>query len=270
MSPGPHPASILSRRLRALVPPAVGLAAVLVPLEVISRVGVLDPHSFPPISEDVSALLLQLPDVTFWGAVAATLEGWALGLGVATALAVPLGIVLGSFPPAYRAFRAVIEFLRPIPSVALIPLAILLYGLGVTSEVFLVAFASFWPLLIQTLYGVRDVDSVALETSRAFGDGWPRRAGRIVLPSTLPYLATGLRIASATALILAVTAELIIGSPGLGREIEVARSAGAYSLMYGLIIATGALGWGLDTVLDRAERRIIHWHPLYRGAETAS
>ncbi|HZU18793.1 MAG TPA: ABC transporter permease [Candidatus Dormibacteraeota bacterium] len=248
----------------------MGLAAILGFLEALSRLGVVDPRSFPPISEDVGALVLQLPDLAFWEAVAATLEGWALGLGVAVALAVPLGILLGSLPPADHALRAVIEFLRPIPSVALIPLAILLYGLGVTSEVFLVAFASFWPLLIQTLYGVRDVDPVALETSRAFGDSWPRRAGRIVLPSALPYLATGLRIASATALILAVTAELIIGSPGLGREIEVARSAGAYSLMYGLIIATGVLGWGLDTVLDRTERQVLHWHPLHRGAEAAS
>jgi ABC-type nitrate/sulfonate/bicarbonate transport system permease component len=185
-------------------------------------------------------------------------------LGIASAVAIPLGIVVGSAPLLYRALRVLIEFLRPIPSVALIPLAILVYGTGMQSKVFLIVFASFWPLLVQTLYGVQDVDPVAQDTARSFGSPRSQRLLRVTLPSSVPYIATGLRLASTTALILAVTAELVIGSPGLGREINLAQSAGAADQMYALIIVTGLLGWGLNALFGRGERRVLHWHPSHR------
>src|SRR5919201_5446282 len=140
------------------------------------------------------------------------MEGWALGLGIAAAAAIPLGIVLGSSILAYRSLRAVIEFLRPIPSVALIPLAVLVYGTGLESKVFLAVYASFWPILMQALNGVQDVDPVTMDTARSFGFGRLARLRRVTLPSSLPYVATGLRISSAVALILAVTAALVISS----------------------------------------------------------
>ena len=122
--------------------------------------------------------------------------------------------MIGSSRLLYRALRGVIEFLRPIPSVALIPLAILIYGTGLQSKVFLAAFASFWQLLVATLYGVQDVDPVATDTARSFGLGRIQRLFRVTLPSAVPYIATGIRIASAVSLILTVTAELVIGSAG--------------------------------------------------------
>ena len=164
----------------------------------------------------------------------------------------------------YHAFRPAIEFLRPIPSVALIPLAILVYGTGLQSKVFLVAFASIWPLLIQTIYGARDLDPIALETARSFRIRRSDRILRVTLMGAVPYIATGLRISSATALILAITAELNVGSAGLGREINVARSSGAVELMYALIITTGLLGWLLNIATTHAERRVLHWHPSQR------
>jgi len=218
------------------------------------------------VIDTVSELWNLLSTSGFWSAVGSTLHGWALGLGIAAALAIPLGIVIGSSPLLYRSLRFVIEFLRPIPSVALIPLAILVYGTGLESKVFLAAFASFWPLLVQTLYGVRDVDPVATDTARSFGFGRLARLWRITLPSALPYVATGVRISSSVALILTVTAELVIGSEGLGRSINVARSGGAVELMYALIVATGILGWLLNVVVAGAERRVLRWHPSQRAA----
>jgi ABC-type nitrate/sulfonate/bicarbonate transport system permease component len=158
-----------------------------------------------------------------------------------------------------------IEFLRPIPSVALIPLAVLVYGTGLESKVFLAVFASFWPLFVQTLYGVQDVDPVVTDTARSFGLGRFERIWRIRLPAAVPYIATGVRISSAVALILSVTAELVIGSAGLGRSISVAQSGGAIDVMYALIIATGILGWLLNILATRGERRVLHWHPSQRG-----
>jgi ABC-type nitrate/sulfonate/bicarbonate transport system permease component len=250
--------------------PWASVVGVLALFDVLPRVGLLPRDHFPPISETLATLAEQLGEGSFWEAVANTLQGWALGLGIAAALAIPIGIVIGSSDLLYRALRGLIEFLRPIPSVALIPLAILIYGTGLKSKVFLAAFASFWQLLVATLYGVQDVDPVATDTARSFGFSRAQRLFRVTLPSAVPYIATGLRIASAVSLILTVTAELVIGSAGLGRSINVARSGGNVELMYALIIATGVLGVLLNTIFVRAERRVLRWHPSQRPGEAGA
>jgi ABC-type nitrate/sulfonate/bicarbonate transport system permease component len=246
--------------------PLLGVAAVLALFELLSRSDVVDRHYFPPVSEMFRALWGQLGTAGLWRAVGHTLEGWALGLGIAAAAAIPIGMLLGSSKVAYRELRAVIEFLRPIPSVALIPLAVLVYGTGLESKVFLALYASFWPILVQTIYGVQDVDPVAMDTARSFGFGRLERLVRVTLPSSAAYIATGLRISSSVALILCVTAELVIGAPGLGREINVARQGGATDDMYAIIIVTGLLGWLLNAGFVRVERRLLHWHPSQRRA----
>jgi ABC-type nitrate/sulfonate/bicarbonate transport system permease component len=263
---GPIARSVARRpRLPDWLLPWLSVLGVLVLFDVLPRIGVISEDSFPPISKTLRALANQLTTGEFWTAVGNTLEGWALGLGIAAGLAIPLGIALGSSRLFYRALRAVIEFLRPVPSVALVPLAILIYGTGLKSKVFLAAFASFWQLIMQVIYGVQDVDPVATDTARSFGFSWWQRLLRVTLPSAVPYIATGLRIASAVSLILTVTAELIIGSAGLGRSINVARSGGDVELMYALIIATGLLGWALNSVFLQVERRVLHWHPSHRA-----
>jgi ABC-type nitrate/sulfonate/bicarbonate transport system permease component len=252
------------RRSAGWAPPLVAVGLALGLWELLARAGVLSATSFPPMSETVATLFEQLATGAFWSAVANTLQGWALGLGIAIALAVPAGILVGSSRLLYRALRVPVEFLRPVPSVALIPLAVLVYGTGLESKVFLAVFASFWPLFIQTLYGMQDVDPVVTDTARSFGIGRFERVWRITLPGAVPYIATGVRISSAVALILAVTAELVIGSAGLGRSISIAQSGGAVDLMYALIIATGMLGWALNVLATRGERRVLHWHPSQR------
>jgi ABC-type nitrate/sulfonate/bicarbonate transport system permease component len=269
-----RPAAAARRRPRLALPdwllPWASVAGVLALFEILPRIGVLPRDHFPPISETLATLVEQLGEGSFWEAVYNTLQGWALGLGIAAALAIPIGIVIGSSGLLYRATRVVIEFLRPIPSVALIPLAILIYGTGLKSKVFLATFASFWQLLVATLYGVQDVDPVATDTARSFGFSRIQRLFRVTLPGAIPYIATGVRIASAVSLILTVTAELVIGSAGLGRSINIARSGGNEELMYALILSTGILGLLLNTIIVRVERRLLHWHPSHRpGTESA-
>jgi ABC-type nitrate/sulfonate/bicarbonate transport system permease component len=242
----------------------VGVIAILALLELIVRVGIIPSRYFPPMTTTFGTLFQQLGESSFWKAVLQTLEGWALGLGIAAIIAIPLGMLIGSNMYVYRGLRPIIEFLRPIPSVALIPLAILIYGTGMQSKVFLAAFASTWPLLIQAVYGVRDLDPVQRETARSFRIPLKDRLLRVSLPGAIPYIATGLRISSATALVLVVTAELVIGAPGLGRSINTARAGGVPDLMYALTIATGLLGWGLNVVLSKLEARALHWHPSHR------
>jgi ABC-type nitrate/sulfonate/bicarbonate transport system permease component len=251
--------------VRRWAAPLAAVAAVLVLWELLSRLGVLSETSFPPMTDTFARFFEELGKSEFWSAVGQTLQGWALGLGISIVLAVPIGMLVGSSRLLYRALRVPIEFLRPIPSVALIPLAVLVYGTGLQSKVFLATFAAFWPLFIQTLYGMQDVDPVLTDTAKSFGLSRWERIRRIVLPSAVPYIATGVRISSAVALILSVTAELVIGAAGLGRQISVAQAGGAVDLMYALIIATGLLGWLLNIFATRGEKRVLHWHPSQRA-----
>jgi ABC-type nitrate/sulfonate/bicarbonate transport system permease component len=251
---------------QAWVPGLIAVLTVLALWELLSRTGVVDREFFPSMTDTFSELGTMSGTGEFWTGVVNTLKGWVLGLGIASALAIPLGIVIGSSPLLYRALRVPIEFLRPIPSVSLVPVALLIYGVGLESKVFLAVFASFWPLFMQTLYGVQDIDPVATDTARSFGLGRFERLWRIKLPSSFPYIVTGIRISSAVALFMSVTAELVIGSPGLGRLINESRAAGATESMYALIITTGILGLLINIGTTRAERRVLHWHPSVREA----
>jgi ABC-type nitrate/sulfonate/bicarbonate transport system permease component len=245
--------------------PWLGVLGVLVVLELVVRAGLISGDYFPPPTKIAGALGRLLGETDYWTAILHTLQGWAIGLAIAIVIAVPVGLALGFSEVLYHATRPIVEFLRPVPSVALIPLAILIYGTGLKSTVFLVAFAATWPLLIQTIYGARDVDPLQIDTARSFRIRRSDRILRVTLMGAVPYIVTGLRIASATALILAVTAELIIGSEGLGRSINIARQGGAVDEMYALIVTTGLLGWALNSLFAVGERRVLHWHPSQRG-----
>jgi ABC-type nitrate/sulfonate/bicarbonate transport system permease component len=232
--------------------------------ELISRSGVIREEDLPPMSSTVDELWSMARTWDFWSAFLYTVRGWALGLALATVLAVPLGVVLGLSDLAGRAFRVPVEFLRPIPSAALIPLLFLTLGTTLRSEVFLATFGAFWPILVQTMYGVRDVDPVTIDTARSFGVPRYERLWRITLPSAVPYIATGIRIASAVALILAFTAELFMGTPGLGKTLNYAQSYGLTTQLYALALATGVLGLCTHLLFTALERRALRWHPSQR------
>ena len=244
----------------------VSVAAFLALWEFVSRAGVISELDLPSMTTTFDKLWEFLNTRDFWAAFAQTVRGWAVGLAVATGLAVPLGIFLGTTDFAARALRVPIEFMRPIPSAALIPLLFLTLGTTLKSEVFLAAFGAFWPLLVQTMYGVRDVDPLAIDTARSFGVGRLERLYRITLPSSVPYIATGLRISSTVALILAFTAELFMGTPGLGQKVNEASSYGLHEDLYAYAVATGFLGVAIHLVMTSLERRALRWHPSQREA----
>jgi ABC-type nitrate/sulfonate/bicarbonate transport system permease component len=248
----------------SLLLPALSVAASLALWELISRTNTISQHDLPAMSTSFRALWDLVVTSAFWGAFLRTVRGWALGLAIAIVLAVPIGIVLGTVDLAARAFRVPIEFLRPIPSAVLIPVLFLTLGTNIKSELFLAAFGAFWPLLVQTMYGVRDVDPIAIDTGRSFGLGRFERLYRITLPSSVPYIATGVRIASTVALILAFTAELFMGIPGLGQKVNVASAFGETEKVFAYAIAIGFLGLVIHLVFSAIERRALRWHPSQR------
>lgn len=247
----------------------LGIVTALLVWEIVSRAEIVNPRYFPPATEVIAALLQDFGSDSFWRALGQTVMAWGIGLSMSAALAVPIGIVIGLSPFLRRATHSTIEFLRPIPSVALIPLAVLLLGVGIESTLMLIVYASFWQILVQVLYGVTDVDNVAMNTARSYSFNKWQRVRDVVFPTLLPYLMTGFRLAAAVALILAVTAELVIGSPGLGSRIALAQSAGVYPDMYALVLATGLLGVLVNIGARLLERRVLSWHHSVREETSA-
>jgi ABC-type nitrate/sulfonate/bicarbonate transport system permease component len=244
----------------------VGLAAFGGLLEVVPRIGLVPARYMPPSSQILAELVDQVQHAEFWVALRETLITWGIGLGIAVAGGVVLGVVIGAVPLLRAATASTIEFLRPIPSVAWIPLAVILYGSSRQATLLLVVYASFWQVLVQVLHGVVDVDPVARDTARAYRLGRWAQVRYLVWPTALPYAVTGIRLATSVALILTVTGELLLGTPGLGQQINTARLSGTSAIesMYALVVVTGLLGVGANLVTRAAERRVLAWHTSVR------
>jgi ABC-type nitrate/sulfonate/bicarbonate transport system permease component len=241
-----------------------GVLTLVVVLELVPRTGIADERYLPPLSRILAALADSAGTAEFWQALGDTLVTWVLGLAIATVAGLVLGMVIGSVRLLREATASTIEFLRPIPPVALIPLAVLTLGTGRESTLLLVVYATFWQVLIQVLYGVRDIDPVARDTARAYRFRTIGVLRQLVWPTALPYAVTGFRLGAAVALILTITGELIIGTPGLGSLLATFQQAGQYASMYAVVVVTGLLGVVVNLLTRMLERRVLHWHPSVR------
>lgn len=240
---------------------AVGVAVVVAASEALGRAGIVTRDDLPPASTILARAAELAVDGDFLTDVRTTLTAWALGMLIAIAVAVPLGLLLGTLPLVGKATTTVIEFLRPIPSVALIPLVAMMLGSGLQTRLTVIVYASVWPVLFNTVYGLRDVDPVAKETLRAFGFGRLAVLWRVAIPATAPFIATGIRMSAAVALILAVTAE-IFGGFGDGIGIFIADASSYPGGVGDTLAATfwaGILGLVINALLQRGERRLFHW-----------
>ncbi|MEV0667687.1 ABC transporter permease [Actinomadura luteofluorescens] len=246
---------------------AAGVAVLFLASELLGRAGIVDRSFLPPASSITARAFELAGDTEFLFNVRVTLTAWALGLLIACAVAIPLGLLFGSVPAVNTAVRAIVEFLRPIPSVALIPLAALVLGSGLEMEVPLIVYASSWPILFNTVYGLDDVDPTAKETLRSFGFSRFQVLLRVSLPSAAPFIATGVRLAASIALILAVGTEILSGfGDGLGMFIAQAGNVpdGTTDVLAGTVWA-GCLGLLIDTALGQGEDRVFRWHKAQRS-----
>lgn len=243
-----------------------GVAGVLVFLavgEVVGRAGLVDRAYLPPTSDVARALVRLLGDGEFLSDLGATLVACMSGLLIALLAGAPAGLLLGSLPGVNAAVRVVVEFLRPIPGVALIPLAIMLIAEQAAMERALAAYAAIWPIMLNTIYAVGEVDPLARDTARGFGFGRAAIALRVTLPSVAPFVATGVRVAAGITLIVVVSTELIAGGGehGVGVFILAAGAdAGHADVVYAAVAAVGLLGYLIDVLLRWAGRRLFPWH----------
>ncbi len=243
----------------------LGLVGFGLLVEVLPRAGVLPRGYFPPSSAILRALVAEWGRSVFWQALVGTVTTWLLGLAIAVLAGVVLGVVIGSVPWLRAGTASTIEFLRPIPSVALLPLAVVLFAAPVRSILLLVVYASFWQVLIQVLHGVADVDPVARDTADCYRLGRWYRTVYLVWPTTLPYAMTGVRLAASVALVLTITGELLIGgTSGVGEQLAVAQTSNAVPRMYALVVVSGLLGLAANVAARLLERAVLRWHPAVR------
>ncbi|WP_436759442.1 ABC transporter permease [Streptosporangium sp. V21-05] len=241
---------------------ALGVAGLFCVMEAAGRAGLIDPLAFPLVSTVLGRAVALVTDGEFLSDVVSTLGAWATGLLITVAIAVPAGFLLGSLPRVENALRPIVEFLRPIPSIALIPLALAVFSERFDMKVTLVVYAATWPVLINTMYGLKDVDPLAKETLRSFGFGKSAVLWRVSLPSTAPFIATGIRLASAIALIVAISTELIGGgADGIGSYVlESAGGVDATQYVIAAAMWAGVIGVVTNSLFVLVERRLFRWH----------
>jgi NitT/TauT family transport system permease protein len=257
--------NLLSRAATALRV-VLGIFIFFLILEFVTRLELVPPIYLPRASTVVRRMAELLQDPKFLSHVLATLHAWVVGLALAALISVPLGILIGTSELTYKMSSPLIEFMRPIPSVALIPLAILLWGQGFSMKVILVAYAATWPILFNTVYGVHDVDPIAVETARCFGLKQTAILRRICLPSAAPFIFTGIRISAAIGLIVVIAAELLASTDsGIGSYILFVSLNGGQmdSVLAGAAVA-GIIGAMSNGVLGLIDRYLFGWR--YLGA----
>ncbi|HEY0936221.1 MAG TPA: ABC transporter permease subunit, partial [Trebonia sp.] len=229
---------------------AVGVIAFLLLAEAAGRLGLISRAVLPLTSSVLWQTLLLAGDGRFLADFGATLEAWAVGLAVTVAVGVPLGVLLGSLPGVRVAASVIVEFLRPIPSVALILLVSLLLGPGLRLAATLIVYGAIWPVLYNTIAGVDDVDPVAVETTRAFGFSRLQGVWMVSLPSAAPFIGTGIRLASSVALILDIATGYITGplnGPGIGAYIaQESTGTDNLTVILAATVWAGILGLVLD------------------------
>ncbi|MFM9435401.1 NitT/TauT family transport system permease protein [Janthinobacterium sp. CG_23.3] len=188
----------------------------------------------------------------------------AAGFVIGAGLALPLGLAMGAKPRVYAWLNPLVQVLRPIPPIAYIPLSILWFGLGNPPAVFLIALGAFFPVLMNTVAGVRQVDGIYLRAARNLGASGTTLFVRVILPAAVPYILSGVRIGIGTAFIVVIVSEMIAVNNGLGFRILEAREYFWSDKIMAGMISIGLLGLAIDVAMNKLNNHLLRWH---RGME---
>jgi NitT/TauT family transport system permease protein len=187
-----------------------------------------------------------------------------VGFLVGAGLALPVGLAMGASPRVYAWLNPLVQLLRPIPPIAYIPLSILWFGLGNPPAVFLIALGAFFPVLMNTVAGVRQVDGIYLRAARNLGASGTTLFVRVILPAAVPYILSGVRIGIGTAFIVVIVSEMIAVNNGLGFRILEAREYFWSDKIIAGMISIGLIGLAIDVAMNRLNNHLLRWH---RGLE---
>lgn len=252
------------RSVSALLPPVIGLTIALGGWHFALTMGLVPAGSLPGPAEVVRQLLEMLGERSVWIALWQTLRSAVVGLSIAVAIGVVLGTAIGRLRFVDDSVRLLVQFLRPIPPIALLPLMLLLLGPSEAMKVVLVVWGCIWPILLQTADGVRSIEPLALQVARSYRISRVRTWRSVVIPAMAPYVMTGLRVSASVSLLVAVMAELIGGARGIGKMTANASLVGQTPRVYGYVVIAGVLGIAVNFVLGRLERRVLFWYGAHR------
>ena len=216
---------------------------------------------FPTPWAVVTGTLELARDGTLWEHIGASLMRVGAGFGLAVALAIPLGLWMGWVHGAFVTLNPLFQIMRPISPIAWIPIAILWFGVGNASPIFLIFIASVFPMIVQTTVGVHTIDKRYLRAAENFGVSRATLFKQVVIPAVLPQVLVGMRIGLGVAWLVVVAAEMIALRSGLGYMIMDSRNAGnRYDLVIAGMIIIGVIGLSLDSSMRRLERiRWVRW-----------
>lgn len=256
--------------------------ALLILWEAASRLGFFSPTILPPPSDVALKWWLYLAPATPFDAAEGAYWRWLIsgellhdaysslyrvlvGFLIGTGLALPMGLLMGANRRIHNLLNPLVQILRPIPPIAYIPLAILWFGLGNPPSFFLISIGAFFPVLMNTIAGVSQVDNIYLRAAANLGAGRWVMFTRIILPAATPFILAGMRIGIGTAFIVVIVSEMIAVNEGLGFRILEAREFMWSAKIIAGMITIGLLGLAIDTAFSRLNRHLLRWH---RGLES--
>ena len=214
----------------------------------------------PPVSTIFFTFIKEWFSPTFSQQAIPSLYRMIVGYFFATIIGVTIGIIIGSFKKIYQLLDPVLQFWRAIPATAIIPVGILLIGIGDQMKMVVICFGAMWPILINSADGARLVPTERLDTARIFGLTPIETLIRVIVPSAAPMIAAGMRTGLSIAFIMIVVSEMIGSTDGLGYYILQAQRTFAIPEMYGGIALLAILGYGLNALFVWVEHKVLAWH----------
>jgi ABC-type nitrate/sulfonate/bicarbonate transport system permease component len=228
--------------------------------ELSTRADLLNPLIVPPLSRILGVFWNMLWSGQIPMQILLSMKRAAMGYLLAAAIFIPLGILMGLSQRIYRTLEVIVEVLRPVPPPVVIPVALLFFGLEDEMKIFVIFFSCAWPILLNTIDGVRNIDWVLLNTAKTFRLSRVQTIRRIILPAASPQIMTGLRVSLPIMLILVVISEMVGSTDGIGYFILDAQRRFRVAQMYAGMLALAILGYALNQLFNLVHRRLLSWH----------
>jgi NitT/TauT family transport system permease protein len=237
----------------------VAIAAFLAAWELLPRLGLVDRTFLTPFSDVLVATWHLIQDGSLWTHIHTSMVRAIAGFAIALAIAIPLGLLIGWYALAAEVITPLFEVFRNTATLALLPVFTLLLGIGETSKIAIVVYACSFPIVMNTITGVREVDPLLVKSARSMGLGSARLFQKVILPAAVPTIFTGIRMAGTYAILVLVAAEMVGAKAGLGYLINYSQYNFQVPNMYAGILTIAVIGVAVNALLLGLERRFSSW-----------
>lgn len=255
----PRRSALLQRDWSLLGQRAAALVVILALWQLAVSTGLL-PSMTPQVPDVLLGLWSAVSSGDFWVALGQTLAAATAGWIISCVLGIVLGLIIGPIRWLDRSTSVTIEFGRAFPTIALMPVVLLLLGATTSMQITMVVLAAVWPVLIQAILGARRLDPGIVDTVRIYRIPRALWFRRVLLPAALPFVATGVRISASISILVAVGIEVLTQVPGIGRLITLAQEAQRWDMAFAYLFFAGVFGWAVAALLARTENRLLAWN----------